>query len=327
MDALVIGGTRFIGRHSVAELLENDYQVTLFNRGHHPNPFADEPAVDHIEGDRTNRENIELLADQENPDIIVDFVAYQPGNVSTILDTFPDVEKYVYVSAGDVYADARIPLREEEVDLEPCTEKEAQDTTMATHSARKAEGDRRIFEAAEEGINATSVRPFKVYGPYDYEPEFAYWINRVSNYDRVVVPGDGGSVMHSVYVKDVARAIRLVAEEGQPGVAYNVASRHAMTLEEIITRIADSLGKSVQVIHLSEHDLALGDLQPGDFPLYVSHPTVAATEKLASLGWDSTPPQRAINETVEDILANEHPTPEIGPDRTAIKNILSTMGG
>lgn len=35
MDALVIGGTRFIGRHTVTELLNHDYDVTVFNRGNH----------------------------------------------------------------------------------------------------------------------------------------------------------------------------------------------------------------------------------------------------------------------------------------------------
>lgn len=327
MHVLIIGGTRFIGRHTVEEFLVNDYKVTLFNRGNHPNPFAQEPEVNHVNGDRTNQKQVERLGDREDPDIIVDFVAYRPADVSNILNTFPDVHKYVYVSAGDVYADTQIPLREGDANLELCTKEDAQDTSMATHSARKAEGDRVVFEAAERGINATSIRPFKVYGPHDYEPEFVYWINRVSNYDRVVVPGDGGSVLHSVYVEDVARAVRLVTEEGQPGEAYNVAGRHAMTLEEIINRIADSLNKSVQVIHLSEHDLALGELHPGDFPLYVSRPTVAATAKLASLGWESTPQQRAIDRTVDDVRTNGRSTTDIGPERDAVENIISAMGG
>lgn len=33
MRALVIGGTRFLGRHTVLSLLEHDYDVTILNRG------------------------------------------------------------------------------------------------------------------------------------------------------------------------------------------------------------------------------------------------------------------------------------------------------
>ncbi len=58
-SALVIGGTRFIGRHLVSELLEADYDVTIFNRGNHDNPFADDDRVGHIEGDRTNDSALE----------------------------------------------------------------------------------------------------------------------------------------------------------------------------------------------------------------------------------------------------------------------------
>lgn len=60
-NALVIGGTRFIGRHLVEELLSHDYSVILFNRAHHDNPFADNQSVDHEQGDRTNEGQIERL--------------------------------------------------------------------------------------------------------------------------------------------------------------------------------------------------------------------------------------------------------------------------
>jgi len=52
--ALVVGGTRFIGRHTVDELLAHGYDVTIFNRGRHANPFATDDRVAHVEGDRTD---------------------------------------------------------------------------------------------------------------------------------------------------------------------------------------------------------------------------------------------------------------------------------
>jgi CubicO group peptidase (beta-lactamase class C family) len=59
-DALVIGGTRFIGRHAVSEFLDHGYDVAIFNRGEHENPFGD--TVDHVEGDRTNDSALEAAA-------------------------------------------------------------------------------------------------------------------------------------------------------------------------------------------------------------------------------------------------------------------------
>ena len=39
MKILVIGGTRFVGRHIVSEALKRKHQVTMFNRGSHPEVF------------------------------------------------------------------------------------------------------------------------------------------------------------------------------------------------------------------------------------------------------------------------------------------------
>lgn len=39
MKILVLGGTRFVGRHIVAELLARRHDVTLLYRGRSPSPF------------------------------------------------------------------------------------------------------------------------------------------------------------------------------------------------------------------------------------------------------------------------------------------------
>jgi nucleoside-diphosphate-sugar epimerase len=50
VDALLLGGTGFVGRHLVLRLLERGHKVTLFCRGlSDPNAFAD---LDRIVGDR-----------------------------------------------------------------------------------------------------------------------------------------------------------------------------------------------------------------------------------------------------------------------------------
>ena len=41
MKLLILGGTRFLGRHLGAAALERCLAVTLFNRGTNPNDFAD----------------------------------------------------------------------------------------------------------------------------------------------------------------------------------------------------------------------------------------------------------------------------------------------
>jgi nucleoside-diphosphate-sugar epimerase len=323
-DALVIGGTRFIGRHVVEDLREHGYDVTIFNRGTHENPFEDAADVAHVRGDRTDDGDLADAA-ATDPDLVIDCVAYYPRDVRTATRVFDDVDAYVYISSGDAYGREEIPKREGETPLEPCTEEQATDDSGETYGNRKAEGDRAIFEAADRGVNAFSVRPCIVYGPHDYRERLDYWIDRVNRFDRVVVPGDGQNVWHRAYVEDVASALRIVGERGEPGRAYNVGDRRLVTLEESIDLIADALETDVEVVHAGPRELAAGDLAPEDFILHRDYPHVMDTNDLAALGWESTPLETAMERTVEDHLDSDRDGSEFDPGREAEEAVLGVL--
>lgn len=358
-NSLVIGGTGFIGRHTVAELLDHGYDVTALSRGSHRFQFPGETDVDHIISDRSDDETLADAAQRAEPDVVIDCAAYHPADVRTATDVFADVDAYVYVSSGGVYSSQEIPKREDETPLHDCTPEQADDDSMKTYGPRKAECDRIVRAAAADGVAAMSVRPTVVYGPQtipgddisqaadegfwtddvsatwadDHFPGLQthhdYWIDRVSRFERVVIPGDGTAIWHRAYVEDVATALRLVAEEGEPGEAYNVGDRRVCTLEDVIDLIADALETSVEVVHASRRELAQADLTPNDFILYhhprTEYPHVLATCKLASLGWESTPPEVAMERTVEEVTASGRDGSVHDPGRDAEERVLKTV--
>jgi nucleoside-diphosphate-sugar epimerase len=324
--ALVIGGTRFVGRHTVEEFLEAGYDVTVFNRGNHENPFADREGVDRVAGDRTNDADLRRGALEVDPDVVVDCVAYYPRDVHTATDVFEDVDTYVYVSSGAAYGAERVPKREDETSLEECSAEEAIDDSYATYGKRKAEGDRAVFEAAARGVNAMAVRPPVVYGPHDYTARFDYWIDRVDSHDRIVVPGDGTNLWHLVYVKDVASALRTVAEAGTPGEAYNVGDGHAPVLGEWVDLLAEACETDVEKVYASARELGAVDLEPGDFPIYREYPHLLDTAKLRSLGWSSTPHDEALAATVAQHRESDRTGREEGPDRETEERLVDVLG-
>jgi 2'-hydroxyisoflavone reductase len=324
-QALVIGGTRFIGRHTVEEFLGADYDVTIFNRGNHDNPFADRDRVAHVEGDRTNDAELRRAGLEADPDVVVDCVAYQPRAVHTATDVFEDSEAYVYISSGAAYGAERVPKREGDTPLCDCSAEAAVDDSAASYGPRKAEGDRAVFAAAERGVNAMSVRPPVVYGPHDYTERFDYWIDRVDSHDRVVVPGDGTNLWHLVYVKDVASALRVVAESGTPGEAYNVGDGHAPTLGEWVGLLAAACDTDVEAVTASERELGAVGLSLEDFPIYRSYPHLLATSKLRSLGWAPTPHETALSTTVADHRDSDRTGRENGPDRETEERLLDVL--
>jgi nucleoside-diphosphate-sugar epimerase len=325
MHALVIGGTRFIGRATVETLLDREYDVTLFNRGSHDNPFENHDRVAQITGDRTVTTDVEAADRMADPDIVIDCVAYQPRDVRNATETFADVDAYVYVSSGASYGEEEIPKREGETGLRECTDEQALDDSQETYGARKAEGDREVFAAADGGVNAVAVRPTIVYGAYDYTGRFDYWVQRVAEYDRVLVPGDGGSLWHLVDVENVARALVTAAEHGVAGAAYNVGDRRLLTLEELVETIADAAGTDVEVVTAGSRELG-SDVDPGSVPFYRQYPHVLDTERLAAIGWEPTTPEAAIERTVSATLAAGPEPTQRAPDRAAEERVLARLG-
>ena len=296
---MTIGGARFMGRFTVEEFLRQGHDVTLFTRGQTPIPF-DDSQINQIRGDRQNDDELQAAYDAVDPDVVIDFVAFHPDEVRTATELFSGIDAYVYISSTHAYQrTATIPLREGKTPLEEYTGTDA-------YGPCKAEGDRIIFEAAEDGVNAISVRPTAIYGPYDPTERQDYWINRVNNYDRIVVPGDEYRMpIHLGYVEDAAKAIQLVAKEGVPGEAYNIASRSHLTYDDFIELIAEALETSVDIVHATKKELAAFDLSVTDFSLCEPYPYLVSTEKLASLGWSSTPFEQGIQNAVNDHLESD----------------------
>ena len=324
---LVVGGTRFVGRHTVEELLDADYRVTLFNRGNHDDPFADREGVESIHGDRTDRDALEDARDAVDPEVVIDTCAYHPGDVETATEVFADADAYVYVSSGSAYDAPDVPMREGETDLHDCTAEQATDDSVESYGPRKAEGDRVVARAAADGVNAMAVRPMLVYGPNDYTERFAYWTDRVAEYDEVAVPFDGDSLLHRSFVEDVASALRIVAERGEAGEAYNVADRNTFSLSRSLELAADALDTEVEIVQTGPEDLAAAGVEPTDFPLYTPQPALAATEKLAALGWESTDPAEAVAAAARAHREQGRNGIENGPDRETEEAIIDAARG
>lgn len=325
-SALVVGGTRFIGRHLVEELLAHDYSVTTFNRGKHDDPFADDDRVHHVQGDRTDRKALLTASREVDPDAVFDCVAYKPRDVEAATDIFGGVNAYVYISSGSAYAAEDVPKREDETELESCSAEEATDDSQETYGARKAAGDRIVFQAAERGVNAMSVRPPVVYGPHDYTERLAYWVDRVAEHNEVVVPGDGTNLWQRAYVGDVAQGLRLVAESGIPGEAYNVGDRNAVTLDRMLDLITDALDTTVDRAYTSPRELSIVNLEPADFPLYRDYPHLLDTSKVAELGYESTPVDEAMRRTVEAHRDHGRTGEDQGPSRADEQRLLDVLG-
>jgi 2'-hydroxyisoflavone reductase len=108
MKLLVLGGTKFLGRHAVDAALAGGHEVTIFTRGQtNPELF---PGVEHLRGDRDG--SLDALHGRRW-DGVVDTSGYVPRIVRQSAELLRDhVERYVFVSSISVYADFSGPVTE-----------------------------------------------------------------------------------------------------------------------------------------------------------------------------------------------------------------------
>ena len=99
MDLLILGGTRFLGRHLVEAALARGHRVTLFNRGKsNPGLFSE---VEELRGERGG--DLSALRGR-NWDAVIDTSGYLPREVRHSAEIVADsVGHYTFVSTISVY--------------------------------------------------------------------------------------------------------------------------------------------------------------------------------------------------------------------------------
>ncbi|MEE9592557.1 MAG: NAD-dependent epimerase/dehydratase family protein [Thermoplasmata archaeon] len=242
MRVFVIGGTAFIGRHTVEELLRRNHDVTIFHRGRTPNPFG--KRVKEILGDRRDPKAVREALLERSFQAVVDLVyvwgpGTRPSEVSSVLDAVEEgLERYVFLSTCGVYAPAPAPL----------TEDSPRGPLMGKYSSDKIATEDYLLEAHREGrIVACIVRPPHVYGPYNNVPRESWFWDRIVAGRPVIVPDEGKTVTHLAAAWDVAWALgECVDNPAARGEVFNIAHAEPISEAALVDLLAEAAGREVE---------------------------------------------------------------------------------
>jgi 2'-hydroxyisoflavone reductase len=238
MKLLIIGGTRFVGRHLMTAALARDHEVTLFNRGN----YSAGPAVETIHGDRHNDSDLAKLKGRRW-DVVVDTCGHLPRAVSAAAQVLSgSVDVYVFISSQNAYASVSVPgvdetfpratLTTEQLDQANAIDTAGQPSYGALYGGLKA-----LCElAAEEAMSnrVLTIRPGLIVGPYDYSDRFTYWVARVARGGEVLAPGRPDRFVQFIDARDLAEWIVRMAEQKAAGI-YN--ANHApekITMQSVL---------------------------------------------------------------------------------------------
>lgn len=311
--ALVIGGTLFIGRTLVHQLLERGDDVVIMHRGR-GTPFG--ARVREIQCDRNDTAAVHAALRETRFDVVYDNVYdWERGTtadqVCAAATAATGLRRYVFTSSVAVYhPGGDYP---EDAELVPSD-------FPNRYGAQKADTERALFALGRErggGVPVSTLRPAFVYGPYNpFEREAFFW-DRLLAGRPIIIPGDGLSTMQWVLVRDVARAAILASEaDAAIGRAYNLANFPPVTQIEFVRLLARIAGREANLVHVPRERIqALGGslfTPPYYFGAYLDVPPITVLTDCvhAELGLELTPLEDGLRETFHWYEQQRRPRPD-----------------
>ncbi len=344
MKAFVTGGTGFIGRSLVRQLIERNYQVYALARSQRGADALRAQGATVVPGDVTDRES--MRAAMRGSDVvfhlaaIYDYTLEAKAQSATInvegtrqvlgLAHELGVPRIVYTSSLAVFGDTHGELPDETYRAGGPFLTEYDRTKWQAH-----------YEVAEplmaEGAPIIIVMPGAVYGPGDTS-----WLAEAMRLFRrglmPFVPGPETTLTFA-YVDDIAEGHILAAEKGRIGQTYILAGP-AVPLGEMVEFWAQLTGRRPPIARLPARALTplapvAARLQPalslsplvGEEMMRMLGATYAgrADKARTELGWRPRPLQTGMLETFEWIAATEPSRAGIRERGAAVTLLLAAV--
>src|SRR6204780_3820729 len=274
MNCLVIGGTQFIGRMMVAELLKQDHSVSILHR----KPKHDlGRRVKNIMADRNNEKAMKAALAGKNFDVVFDNVydwerGTTAANVEATVRAIGNrLHRYIFMSSVAAYGDG---LNHHDGDAL------APDDAPELYRRNKAMSERALFRLHQRiGLPVVTLRPPFVYGPGNNLYREAFFWDRLRANRSIILPGDGRRLAQFIYVKDLVKAcIKVMGEPAAIGHAFNIANARPLSQAEVVEAFAKVCKKPVKFVRIPrEYILRAGGHAVGPklyFGSYVDLPPI-----------------------------------------------------
>lgn len=262
MNILVIGGSYFLGRVFVI-LAAKEHSVTVANRGTYS---MEEFGAKQIRGDRHDKELWQQCVGHY--DAIVDFCAYQPGDIACVLENLAgSTSQYILISTVDVYERGTGLVKDEDSPLET---RVFPGETGSYISGKVALEHELGSQCGQRGIHWTSLRPAILYGPYNYAPRESIFI-RMAVQNRILpeLP-DADGRFQMVYVKDAAEAIiKCLGNNTAYDRAYNLCPDDSIGYNDFFRELRRAAGGEIAIVPMSAAEAEARGI-PLPFPVYAN---------------------------------------------------------
>lgn len=245
-EILVLGGTRFVGRRLVTNLVKAGYEVTVANRS----GLGDlDGTVRSIIFERSDIDSIKTTVGKNHYDAVFDMICYSPHNAKVIVKNI-STDKYIMISSSVVY-DWGHGLKEEDFVAEDFLLRDGTIEELAAKFGYKQGykigkmGAEHII-ATQMNVPAIRVRFPVVMGLNDHTRRMESYVEAVQKKKRLYVD-NLYSQFSTVYVENAAKYLENLLHVDYQG-AINIADEGCLSVNGIVGDIGLLLGKSIEDI-------------------------------------------------------------------------------
>ncbi|MGN6334124.1 MAG: NAD-dependent epimerase/dehydratase family protein [Motilibacteraceae bacterium] len=326
MRILVVGGTRFVGRHIVDAALRRGHEVTLLHRGGGSGADADPfPQAEHLHADRDG--DLSVLQGRSF-DATVDVCAYVPRQVRTLAAALDGRGgHHAYVSSVSAYAPPPGPGAMEDAPLAGLADPATEEVTGETYGGLKALCEQVAAEAY--GPSLLVIRPTYVVGPYDPTGRFTYWVHRLARGGEVLAPGPQDSPVQVVDARDQGEWVVRLLEDGVSGTFNAVGTSPGYTFEQLLEDVAAAVApEGTRLRWLGADQVAAHGLHDGrSLPLWSGEDAdrwISAVSNQKALASGLAP--RPVQACARDVLAHAATplVPGVGLDPGREREVLAS---
>lgn len=304
MNLLILGGTRFVGRHITEAALAHGHAVTLFHRGQSgPDLF---PEAEHLHGDRSLPDGLNALRGKAW-DAVIDTCGYVPRLVRQSADLLKDaVGQYVFISSVSAYAEMTAPGQNEDAPLGTLPDPAVEEVNGETYGPLKALCEQAVQEVF--GPRALIIRPGVVVGPFDHTGRFTYWVRRVAQGGELLAPSDPNQRVQFIDARDFGEWTVRMTEAGQGGTFNAVIDDLALTFARLLDECRAAAQSDARPVWTSEAFLQEHGVAPWtELPLWTPQETTDEWRGAASFSAARAVAAgltfRSLAQTVRDTLA------------------------
>jgi 2'-hydroxyisoflavone reductase len=303
LKILMLGGTGFLGPHTVQYALDRGHDVTLFNRGRTNAGLF--PDLETIIGNRDPKVDDGLSGlEGRQWDAVIDTSGFVPRIVAASSQLLSkNVDQYLFVSTICQYNDW---MEGEKYRTEDWPRGKLDDPTTEDVRTHYCYLKAYCEMAAEEAMDGrvTQIRPGLIVGPRDGTDRFTYWPLRADRGGEMLAPGKPSDLTQYIDVRDLAIFMVHCLEQNLTN-SYNLV-RQPFSLGEFLEACVRVTGKGTRLTWVSADFLAEHELESWrDLQMWADSTSPIS----GSLTWSSTKALaagltiRPLDETIRDTLA------------------------